>query len=235
MEMTGLTGVHSISNGIDAANYVPNFEPRTENRVVFVGRLDEEKCIHELLQAFALLDPSLDAKLDIVGNGEDLHRLERIARDLKIADRTIFHGKISDEKLRDILTAGAVFAMPSRAELQCIAAMEAMSSALPVVAANAMALPHLVHPGENGYLYEPGDIPSFAAHLNSVLTASPAEYTAMKKASQKIVAKHDLQATVDIFEALYRGETVIDPVTDEPTPTVAPTRAKPARGGSSAG
>ena len=216
-EMTGLTGVHSISNGIDASNYVPSFEPRTENRIVFVGRLDEEKCIHELLQAFARLDAGLDAKLDIVGNGEDLHRLQRIARDLKIADRVIFHGKISDEALRDILTHGAVFAMPSRAELQCIAAMEAMSSALPVVAANAMALPHLVHPGENGYLYEPGDIAAFAEHLTSVLTAKPAAYTAMKKASQRIVSRHDLQATIDTFEALYRGETVTDPVT-EPVP-----------------
>jgi glycosyltransferase involved in cell wall biosynthesis len=231
-KMTGLRDVHSISNGIDTANYVPSFEPRTENRVVFVGRLDEEKCIHELLQAFALLDPALDAKLDVVGHGEDLHRLERLARDLKIADRMTFHGKIPDEQLRDILTHGAVFAMPSRAELQCIAAMEAMASALPVVAANAMALPHLVHPGENGYLYEPGDIPAFAAHLTSVLTASPAEYTAMKRASQRIVAKHDLQATVDTFEALYRGETVTDPVT-ESDPVAK--RSKSARGGSSAG
>ena len=234
-EMTGLTGVHSISNGIDAANYVPSFEPRTQNRIVFVGRLDEEKCIHELLQAFALLDAGLDARLDIVGNGEDGPRLERLARELGITDRVTFHGKASDDQLRDILTHGAVFAMPSRAELQCIAAMEAMASALPVVAANAMALPHLVHPGENGYLYEPGDIPAFAEHLNAVLTAPPAEYTAMKKASQRIVAKHDLQATVDIFEALYRGESVTDPVTDEPASSAAPERAKPARGGSSAG
>jgi glycosyltransferase involved in cell wall biosynthesis len=216
-EMTGLTDVHSISNGIDASNYTPDFEPRTENRIVFVGRLDEEKCIHELLQAFARIDAKLDAKLDIVGNGEDLHRLQRIARDLQITDRVTFHGKVSDEALRDILTHGAVFAMPSRAELQCIAAMEAMCSALPVVAANAMALPHLVHPGENGYLYEPGDIAAFAEHLNTVLTASPAEYTAMKKASQRIVSRHDLQATIDTFEALYRGETVTDPVT-EPVP-----------------
>ena len=55
-------------------------------------------------------------------------------------------------------TRGTVFAMPSIAELQSIATMEAMASGLPVVAANAMALPHLVHDGENGYLFEPGDI-----------------------------------------------------------------------------
>ena len=213
-KMTGLTDVHSISNGLDAANYVPSYEPRTGNHIVFVGRLDEEKSIHELIQAAARLDRALDFTVDIVGTGEDRPRLERMARDLGISDRVVFHGTISDEKLRDLLTYGAVFAMPSRAELQCIAAMEAMASALPVVAANAMALPHLVHPGENGYLYEPGDIPAFAQHLTTVLTAAPDEYTAMKKASERIVSRHSLEATIDTFEALYRGETVTDPVTD---------------------
>ena len=212
--MTGLTDVHSISNGLDASKYTPSYEPRDGNRIVYVGRLDEEKSIHELLQAAARLDASLGAQVDIVGDGEDRHRLERIARELGIADRVTFHGRISDEELRGILTRGAVFAMPSRAELQCIAAMEAMASALPVVAANAMALPHLVHPGENGYLYEPGDIDAFAAHLISVLTASPEQYTAMKQASEKIVSRHSLEATIDTFEALYRGEPVTDPVTD---------------------
>lgn len=213
-QMTGLKGVHSISNGLDATQYVPSYEPRTGNRIIFVGRLDEEKSIHELIQAAARLDESLGAHVEIIGDGEDRHRLERMARDLGIADRVTFHGRIDDEKLKDILTNGAVFAMPSRAELQCIAAMEAMASALPVVAANAMALPHLVHPGENGYLYDPGNVAEFARHLTTVLTASPAEYTAMKKASEKIVAKHSLEATTDVFEALYRGESVTDPVTD---------------------
>lgn len=233
-KQTGLTGVRSISNGIDSADYTPNFEPRTENRIVFVGRIDEEKCIHELIQATAKLDPSLNVTVDIIGTGEDLHRLQRLARQLRVADRVRFLGKVSDDVLKATLTAGAVFAMPSRAELQCIAAMEAMATALPVVAANAMALPHLVHPGENGYLYEPGDIDEFATHLTTVLTAPPATYTAMKKASQRIVAAHDLKQTVDAFEALYRGESVTDPVT-EPVPGPSARQARPARGGSSAG
>ena len=42
--------------------------------------------------------------------------------------------------------AADVFAMPGVAELQSIATLEAMASGLPVVAADAMALPHLVGP-----------------------------------------------------------------------------------------
>lgn len=231
-QMTGLSGVHSISNGLDASEYTPDFGPRTENRIVFVGRLDEEKHIDELIRATAKLDPALDAKLDIVGGGEDEPRLRRIAAEQGVADRVTFHGRISDDDLRHVLTRGTVFAMPSRAELQCIAAMEAMATALPVVAANAMALPHLVHNDENGYLFTPGDVDEFARHLTTVLTAPPKKLEKMKKESQRIVAAHALGATIDTFEALYRGEEVTDPVTE-----LAPRKksAQPARGGSSAG
>jgi hypothetical protein len=37
------------------------------------------------------------------------------------------------------------------------------------VAADAMALPHLVHPGINGYLYQPGDVDQLAYHLSTLL------------------------------------------------------------------
>ena len=88
----------------------------------------------------------------------------------------------TDERAaRGLLTRASVFAMPSIAELQSIATMEAMASGLPIVAANAMALPHLVHDGENGYLFEPGNVDDLAAKLQQVLEASPEEYRALKE------------------------------------------------------
>jgi glycosyltransferase involved in cell wall biosynthesis len=86
--------------------------------------------------------------------------------------------------------------------------MEAMASGLPIVAANAMALPHLVHDGENGYLFEPGNVDEFAAKLAQVLTLPESEYQKMKLASLDIVAAHDIERTLDTFESLYRGEPV---------------------------
>jgi len=217
-KMTGLTGVLAVSNGIDTSYYTPSFAPRTGNRIVFVGRLDDEKHIDELVDAAARLDPALDVQVDIIGAGEAREKLQAQARELGIADRIHFLGKLSDEDLRKALTAATVFAMPSRAELQCIAAMEAMASALPVVAANAMALPHLVHDGENGHLYEPGDIDGFVAGLNDVLTATPERLDAMKRASLAIVAEHSMAYTLDVFEAIYEDRPIPAP------PAIAPTR-----------
>ncbi|MGR0320370.1 glycosyltransferase [Agromyces sp. ZXT2-3] len=218
---TGLRGVHAISCGIDAHKYSPNWEPRTENRIVFVGRVTGEKQIDVLLRAVKLLPAELDAKVDIVGGGDQKRNLEHLAVELGIADRVNFTGYVTDEELREAYHRASVLAMPSIAELQSIVTMEAMASALPVVAANAMALPHLVHDGENGYLFEPGSAEDLAAKLRTVLEASPEEYNAMKSQSLKLIKAHDITRTLDTFESLYRGERVTDPVT-ESIPVILP-------------
>ncbi|MGN6324849.1 glycosyltransferase [Pseudolysinimonas sp.] len=207
-KMTGLTDVIAVSNGIETSDYTPSFAPRTGNRIVFVGRLDDEKHIDELVEATARLDPALDVQVDIIGAGEAREKLQAQARELGIAERIHFLGKVSDAELRRTLTSATVFAMPSRAELQCIAAMEAEASALPVVAANAMALPHLVRDGVNGHLYEPGDIDGFVRGLTDVLTATPERLDAMKRASLAIVAEHSMAHTLDVFEAIYLDQAI---------------------------
>lgn len=211
---TGLVGVHAISCGIDAHKYSPNWEPRTENRILFVGRVTGEKQIDVLLRALTLLPNELDAKVEIVGGGDQKKHLEHMAVELGIADRVKFTGYVTDDELREAYHRASVLAMPSIAELQSIVTMEAMASALPVVAANAMALPHLVHDGENGYLFEPSNAEDLAAKLRIVLEASPAEYRALKEGSIRLIAAHDIQRTISTFESLYRGKPVTDPVTD---------------------
>jgi glycosyltransferase involved in cell wall biosynthesis len=212
---TGLTGVHAISCGIDAHNYSPSFEPRTENRILFVGRVTGEKQIDVLLHAVAQLEPGLKAQVDIVGGGDQKRNLEHLADTLGIRDRVTFTGYVTDEELRAAYSRATVFAMPSIAELQSIATMEAMASGLPVVAANAMALPHLVHDGSNGYLFEPGNAADLAAKLTQVLTAAPEDLDALKRESLKLISAHDINRTLNTFESLYRGEPVVDPATDE--------------------
>jgi len=211
---TGLRGVHAISCGIDASNYTPDFTPRTGNRILFVGRVTGEKQIDVLLNAVKLLPADLDAQLEIVGGGDQLKNLQHLAETLGIADRVTFTGYVTDEELRQAYTRASVFAMPSIAELQSIATMEAMASALPVVAANAMALPHLVHDGENGSLFEPGNADDLAARLEHILRLPQDQLDVLKNASLRIVAAHDIQTTISAFESLYRGEPVADPVTD---------------------
>jgi len=199
-------GVIPVSCGIDRTQYTPVIAPREKNRMVFVGRLTAEKQVQVILQAMTKLDPALETTFDIVGGGDQRKQLENLAAQLGLRDRVTFHGRTTDEELRALLSRASVFVIASIAELQSIATMEAMASALPIVAADAVALPHLVHDGENGYLFEPGNVDELAARLTDVLTASPAEYERMQRASLDGVAIHDINRTLDTFEALYRDE-----------------------------
>lgn len=217
---TGLTGVQAISCGIDADNYSPSFEPRTENRILFVGRVTGEKQIDVLVQAVALLATDLHAQVEIVGGGDQRRHLEQLVDSLGMTERFTFTGYVTDEELRAAYSRATLFAMPSIAELQSIATMEAMASGLPVVAANAMALPHLVHDGQNGYLFEPGSAQDLADKITRVLTAAPADLEALKRESLKLIEAHDIKRTLNTFERLYRGEPILE-ATSTGSPAVA--------------
>jgi glycosyltransferase involved in cell wall biosynthesis len=213
---TKLTGVHAISCGIRMSDYRPDFTPKTGSRIVFCGRVTGEKMLPDLLQAMAKLPADLDARLEIIGDGDQRRALEQQARKLGIDDRVRFPGRVSDAELRRILTEATVFAMPSIAELQSIATMEGMASGLPVVAADAMALPHLVKDGENGYLFPPRDVDALADRLERVLRMPYEDYEVMQRASLRLLEPHDIDTTISVFERLYRGEAVTDPDTDVP-------------------
>jgi glycosyltransferase involved in cell wall biosynthesis len=210
----GFTGpVEPISCGIDLGRFRPRKEPRSWARkaldlpdrrtVLFVGRLDEEKRLDELIRALPYVLNGTDAQLALAGTGGRRASLERLARRIGVGDHVTFLGFVPDEMLPDAYAAADVFAMPGVAELQSIATLEAMAAGLPVVAADAMALPHLVRPGENGRLYRPGDVRGLARHLTALLE-SPDLCAVMGTASRAIALTHDHQASLARFEEIYR-------------------------------
>lgn len=211
-----------MSCGIDIARYRGRRPAKNPDAptVLFVGRLDEEKRVDVLLRAVGLV-PRLHA--EIVGDGSRRAEWERLARDLGIADRVRFRGFVSEEDLLDAYAAADVFCMPGIAELQSLATMEAMAAGKAVVAADAMALPHLCRPGRNGWLFPPGDVAALAHRLHAVI-ADPAAAARMGAASGDLIATHAIAATLDRFESLYAMAAGI--------PTVAMVRvdAGPTRG-----
>src|SRR5690606_33716213 len=147
-------------------------------------------------------------RLEIVGEGSLRESFEQLATELGIRERVHFAGYVSDEELLDAYARADVFCMPSIAELQSLATMEAMSARTPVVLANAMALPHLVAPGENGALYPPRDVHALASAIDEILVDRET-IERMGDASERMVLKHDIDAVLSRFESVYRH--VIDP------------------------
>lgn len=201
---TGIDGL-PVSCGIDLDRYRSGAAQAVqpgEPMILFVGRLDTEKRVQELVQAFAGLNPEHPARLEIVGDGQERQRLHHLITQLGVGDRVRMRGHVSDDDLLECYRRAAVFCMPGVAELQSLVTLEAMSAGKPVVAADAMALPHLVRPGKNGWLYQPGNTGELAMRLAALLD-NPALARQMGEHSVRIAAGHALNATLDRFEELY--------------------------------
>ena len=138
-----------VRNGWSGAPRAP--APDEEPRIVCVARLRAQKDHPSLLRAFAgVLRNVPRAWLDVVGDGPERAALERLADDLEIRERVVFHGDLLD--VWPLLARATVFALSSTYEPLGIAALEAMAAGLPVVASDVGGLREIVRPGETGWL-----------------------------------------------------------------------------------
>ena len=211
-----LRKVLPLSNGIDSAAYElqpgEQIEPHEHPTVMFAGRLAEEKHVDVLIEAVSKTPPELNVHLEIVGGGEVRSSLEDLVRRLRMTDRVKFLGLASDEELRRAYIQADLFCMPGTAELQSLVTLEAMSASTPVVLADAMALPHVVRDGENGYLFTPNDSDDLAKKITMVLELPADQRAAMGLASRQMVEPHSIEGTLQTFEDLYRGARFEDKV-----------------------
>ena len=204
---TGRLDARPVSCGIDSAPYARAARTLRSDpdrpTVLFVGRLDSEKRVDELLHAVAALPHRLSgARLEIIGKGPRLTEWTRLAARLGLADRVTFAGFVSDTELIEAYARCAVFCMPSVAELQSLATLEAMSAGKPVIAADAMALPHLVTDDVNGYLFTPGDVTGLTERLTRLLGNQMLRNRLGANSTERVIA-HAFGRTLDAFEEIY--------------------------------
>ncbi len=223
--------IRAISCGVDLSRFgVATGEPAVSREMVlgaygldagrlvflYVGRLAREKRLDVLVDAVRAANRQ-DVQLAIAGRGRYRGALERSARDLLASGRLVFTGFVPDADLPRLLASIDVFAMPSEAELQSIATLEAMAAGRPVLAARACALPELVHDGVNGRLFTPGDVADAASTMADLadLADRPigdrddrddrGDLVAMGAESLRIAQSHALPRTIRAYEALYRS------------------------------
>ena len=132
-----------------------------------VARQYRRKNTRVLLDAFpAVVREHPGARLRIVGGGPELPALRRRAQRLGLGERVRFLGEVPDQRGVRLEYAGAdLFCLPSRQEGFGIVLLEAMAAELPIVAADAGAIPEVAPAGEVALLVEPGDSEALAEGL----------------------------------------------------------------------
>lgn len=209
--------VNVISCGVDLNKFHPGHDAQFLRQryqippkpiLLYTGRLDKEKNLDFVLKAFAQAHQQVDCHFVIGGRGAEHQRLEKLSQTLGLQKSVTFTGYLSDEDYPKIHGLADCFINAGTAELQSIVALEALASGLPLLGAEAMALPELIIPGKNGYLFKPGDVNTLTQHLVE-LFSHPEKRKQMAIESRLIAEKHDINKTVGYYERLY--EEIIKP------------------------
>jgi 1,2-diacylglycerol 3-alpha-glucosyltransferase len=201
----------AISNGIDLCAFSPGERdaqvlhhfglPMDRPLALHVNRLSEEKRVNVLLDAAAKMRS--DTHIVLVGTGPAAEELREQTRNLGLEKRVSFLGFVRDEDLLPLRRSSDFFVIPSVADLQSLSTMEAMACGLPVIAANAYALPELAHHNENGFLFQPGSSDELA-HYIDLLAGDRELRSSMSAASLRIIANHDSTKVLTKWEDIYQ-------------------------------
>ena len=142
--------------------------------VGYLGRIKKYKSVDHLLKAFQIVRTQVkDAKLVIIGDGDGLPELKRLAHSLGIADAVTFTGFVSLEEKVRLINQMHVVVNTSAKEGWGLTVTEANACGVPVVASDVPGLRDAVKSGETGLLYEYGNIPQLAEEILKLLRDEP--------------------------------------------------------------
>lgn len=185
-----------IPNGVDLAADVAPVGLGPAPTVLFVGRLDPAKGADDLVRAFARLEAG-DARLVLAGDGPERPALERLARDLGVADRVDLLGRRGD--VPGLLRGATVVAVPSRSEGLSNALLEALAAGCAVVA-TAIG-PNREAAGDAALLAPASDVGALAHALARAL-GDPDLRRALGQAARARAAAFDVERVADAHLAL---------------------------------
>ncbi len=207
---------HAVHHGVDLDQFGPGRRPSgqpdrdgpdsSRDYILTVSDLLPHKNFPTLLRGYAALDPALrrEYRLLIVGHGPSSQRiaLAGLSESLGIRADVTFAGEMAHHDLPSVFAGAAAFVLPSYLETFGITLVEAMVSGVPVVAADASAIPEVL--GGAGLLFDPHDPAALAACLTRVLTDRGCREELVAKGSARAASfswKATAEATLAIFKA----------------------------------
>jgi len=179
-----------------------SFAPNNERVLVHVSNFRKVKRTEDVIRIFDIVRKQIPAKLLMVGDGPERHRLEELCRELGTCDLVKFVGKVKDTER--ILAASDVFILPSESESFGLAALEAMAAKTPVISTNTGGIPEVNEHGVSGFLSNVGDVEDMANNTLKIL-ANDEKLSKFKVGAYQQAEKFNIHAILPIYEKLYNS------------------------------
>ena len=137
--------------------------------ILCVGTLEPRKNLKGLIQAYDRSRAKEDFLLVLAGGkGWKYKHIFRLIKQLKLEDRVVFTGYVSDSDLPALYNGASVFVYPSFYEGFGLPPLEAMACGIPVIVSHTTSLPEVV--GDAGIYVDPFDIEQISFSIDTVLS-----------------------------------------------------------------
>lgn len=210
---TGKVAVHRLGIEIERFARVDRSDrdPSAPWRAIAVGRCVEKKGFEQLIRAVAAAgDRAGRLEVAVVGDGPLRPGLERMAKELGVADRIRFTGWLAHDAMpaamaaADCMIAPSVTAADGDMEGLPLVVVEAMATGLPVIGTRHSGIPEAVLDGQNGRIVEERDVEGLANAI--VATADPAVRNRWGDRSREIaVERFDHRRLIEGLVERLRG------------------------------
>jgi glycosyltransferase involved in cell wall biosynthesis len=182
--------------------FQPGDGARDAARLLFVGRLNQQKGIERLLEALAR--STSNASLDVIGDGPARAELEGRAHALGVAPRVRWLAAVKQHELVPHYRRATAVVVPSTDEGLGLVAVEALLCQTPVIAFESGGLTDIIQHERSGLLVPVGDVDALAAAIDALVT-EPARASTYGEAGRMIaLSRFAPESVARRYAGIYR-------------------------------
>lgn len=184
---------------------IPAESSKLDNdNIISVGRLHPVKDFETLIKVFDIVQKEIvDAKLTIVGGGEEYEKLNNLIEKLNLKEKIKITGMLNKEDVEKNLLNSSLYVMTSLTECFPMVLLEASSVGLPLISFDVPVGPKaIIKEGYNGYLIENRNVEKMASKIIEVLKDKEKIKTLgenSKKNSYKYLPENVMKKWYEIF------------------------------------
>ncbi len=189
--------VEIVPNAVEVERY--EYCEDKGNYVIFVGRLVEYKGLGTLIEAMGIVQREIDARLVVVGDGEDRDRFERLAKDVGVEAE--FLGRVEERRKIELIKRAKILVLPSKSRLEAfgIVLLEAMACGTPVIGSDIAGVGEIAR--EGGMVFH--DVYDLAEKIAKLLENDRLARYLGKKGRRAVEERYDWGKVIERIERIY--------------------------------
>ncbi|HLG17378.1 MAG TPA: N-acetyl-alpha-D-glucosaminyl L-malate synthase BshA [Blastocatellia bacterium] len=180
--------------------------PGGEKLLLHISTFRPVKRITDCIEILARVrgNGSIAARLIMCGDGPERAEAEALAAKLGVTRAVQFVGKQPQSQIRDYLSVADLLLLPSQTESFGLAALEAMSCEVPVIATRVGGIPEVVGDGECGYLFDVGDVAGMSEAALRILSDDRERERLGRRGREVAASRFATGMIIPQYEALYQ-------------------------------